>query len=42
MMGLGLSSQLASGWVLSADYRASFGDRNLVRHTGQLGVRTSF
>jgi outer membrane lipase/esterase len=42
MMGLGLSSQLASGWVLSADYRASLGERNLVRHSGQLGVRASF
>jgi outer membrane lipase/esterase len=42
MMGLGVSSQLSSGWVLTADYRASFGDRNLVRHTGQLGVRASF
>ncbi len=40
--GLGISSQLASGWVLSADYRASIGERSLVRHSGQIGIRTAF
>jgi outer membrane lipase/esterase len=42
VLGLGLSSQMASGWVVSADYRASIGDRNLVRHNGQIGIRTAF
>ncbi len=42
ILGLGLSSQMASGWVISADYRASIGDRSLVRHNGQIGIRTSF
>ncbi len=42
VLGLGLSSQMTSGWVLNAEYRASIGDRSLVRHNGQIGVRTSF
>jgi hypothetical protein len=33
---------MASGWVLNAEYRAAIGDRSLVRHDGQIGVRTSF
>ncbi|MGL4440164.1 MAG: autotransporter domain-containing protein [Bosea sp. (in: a-proteobacteria)] len=42
IFGLGLSSQMASGWVLNAEYRASVGERNLVRHNGQIGIRTAF
>jgi outer membrane lipase/esterase len=42
ILGLGLSSQMASGWTISADYRASIGERSLVRHNGQIGVKTSF
>jgi hypothetical protein len=37
-----MSSQMASGWVLNAEYRAAIGDRSLVRHHGLIGVRTSF
>lgn len=42
ILGLGLSSQMASGWVLNAEYRASIGDRSLIRHNGQVGIRTAF
>jgi outer membrane lipase/esterase len=42
VLGLGLSSQLGGAWTISADYRASIGERSLVRHSGQIGVRASF
>lgn len=42
IVGVGLSSQMASGWVINAEYRASIGDRSLVRHNGQIGIRTAF
>lgn len=42
ILGLGVSAQVASGWVINAEYRASIGERNLVRHNGQVGIRTAF
>lgn len=42
VVGAGISSQISAGWTIAADYRASFGDRNLVSHSGQVGIRSAF
>jgi outer membrane lipase/esterase len=42
ILGVGVSSATARGFTVSADYRASIGASNTVRHTGQISLKAAF
>jgi outer membrane lipase/esterase len=42
LFGLGVEGKVGGNWSVRASYRGSVGDKDNVRHSGQIGVGTSF